>query len=99
LLAVTASATDTAAPDRREPGSDFVTIKGAYAMRNHRSTMLWMKDLIEHMNRCHEQLQWADTRTQSFLTDSMLTDLMECQRLCHELRGNGRPQVPVAATA
>jgi hypothetical protein len=55
-------------------------------MRNKRSTMLWMKDLIEHMNRCHEQLQWADSRTQSFLTESLLTDLAECQRLCEELR-------------
>ena len=68
-------------------------------MRNHRSTMLWMKDLIEHMNRCHEQLQWADTRTQSFLTDSLLTDLMECQRLCQELRGSSQRQGAVAATA
>jgi hypothetical protein len=48
--------------------------------------MLWMKDLIEHMNRCHEQLQWADGRTQSFLTDSLLTDLVQCHRLCEELR-------------
>ena len=35
--------------------------------------MLWMKDLIEHMNRCNEQLQWADSRTQSFLTESLMT--------------------------
>jgi hypothetical protein len=56
-------------------------------MKNRRTTMLWMKDLIEHMNRCHEQLQWAaDGRTQSFLTESLMTDVTEFQRLCEELR-------------
>jgi hypothetical protein len=67
-------------------------------MSNRRSTMLWMKDLIEHMNRCHEQLQWADQRTQSFLTDSLLTDLAECQRLCEELRSTPRKERALLAT-
>jgi hypothetical protein len=61
--------------------------------------MLWMKDLIEHMNRCHEQLQWADSRTQPFLTESLLTDLVECQRLCEELRSSCRKERPLAMTA
>jgi hypothetical protein len=61
--------------------------------------MLWMKDLIEHMNRCHEQLQWADHRTQKFLTESMLTDLMECQRLCEELRSPPAKDRALAASA
>jgi hypothetical protein len=60
--------------------------------------MLWMKDLIDHMNRCHEQLEWADTRTQSFLTESLLTDLVQCQRLCEELRGAARSERPLAAS-
>lgn len=68
-------------------------------MRNRHSTMLWMKDLIEHMNRCHEQLQWADARTQSFLTESLLTDLVECQRLCEELRTGSPKERPLAASA
>jgi hypothetical protein len=55
--------------------------------------MLWMKDLIEHMNRCHEQLQWADSRTQSFLTESLMTDLSEFQKLCEELR-SASPSAP-----
>ena len=69
------------------------------AMKNQRSTMLWMKDLIEHMNRCHEQLQWADSRTQSFLTDSLMTDLQECQRLCEELRKPLRKERALVASA
>ena len=56
-------------------------------MRDRRNTLLWMKDLIEHMSRCHEQLEWAgDVHTDSFLTESMIGDLTECRRLCEELR-------------
>jgi hypothetical protein len=49
-----------------------------------------MKDLLEHMNRCHEQLQWAEGASESFLTEAMLVDLTECRRLCEQL--NTRPR-------
>lgn len=56
-------------------------------MRNRRHTLLWMKDLLEHMSQCHDQLQWAsDGQTESFLTESLLGDLVECQKLCVTLR-------------
>jgi len=56
-------------------------------MRNRRHTLLWMKDLIDHMSRCHDQLQWtSDGATQLYLAESMLGDLVECQRLCEQLR-------------
>lgn len=56
-------------------------------MRNRQNTLLWMKDLIEHMSQCHDQLQWAgDRRTETFLTETMIGDLAECRRLCDELR-------------
>ncbi len=56
-------------------------------MRNRRNTLLWMKDLIEHMSRCHDQLEWAsDGATQTFLADALMGDLSECQKLCEELR-------------
>ena len=52
-----------------------------------------MKDLIDHMNLCHEQLQWtADASTQGFLTDSMMADLSECRRLCEQLKDKDRPK-------
>ena len=65
-------------------------------MRNRRHTLLWMKDLIEHMSRCHDQLEWAsDGDTQSFLADALIGDLNECQKLCEQLRlvqaRQGRP--------
>ena len=60
-------------------------------MRNRRNTLLWMKDLIEHMTRCHEQLQWAaDGASESFLTESLMVDLVECKRLCEELQQEPR---------
>lgn len=58
-------------------------------MRNRTSTLLWMKDLIEQMDRCHEQLQWTpEGPTQAFLTEKMLVDLSECRRLCEQLQGH-----------
>ena len=56
-------------------------------MSNRRHTLLWMKDLIDHMSRCHDQLEWTkDGATQLFLAEAMLGDLVECQRLCEQLR-------------
>jgi hypothetical protein len=58
-----------------------------------------MKDLLEHMNRCHEQLQWAaDGPMEDFLTDAMLVDLGECRRLCEQLQGRPREVAIAAAT-
>jgi hypothetical protein len=69
-------------------------------MKDRRQTLLWMKDLIEHMNRCHEQLQWAaDGPSESYLAESMLVDLNQCQRLCEELRARPPLGRVLAATA
>jgi len=52
-----------------------------------------MKDLIEHMSRCQDQLEWAsDGDTQTFLADAMIGDLNECQKLCEQLRTVERRQ-------
>jgi hypothetical protein len=64
-------------------------------MSDRRTTLLWMKDLIDHMNRCHDQLQWAgDGPTSSYLTDSLLVDLTECRRLCEQLQVDPRRRRP-----
>ncbi len=69
-------------------------------MKDRHDTLLWMKDVIEHMARCQEQLQWsADGATQSFLADKLLCDLRECQRLCEQLRAGARPAGACLATA
>lgn len=48
--------------------------------------LLWMKDLLEHMNRCQEQWQTADDRMEVFLADSLRRDLDEFRRICDSLR-------------
>ena len=57
-------------------------------MRNRRHTLLWMKDLIEHMIAVPRPAPVGRRRRapQSFLTESLLGDLVECQRLCEQLR-------------
>jgi hypothetical protein len=56
-------------------------------MRDQRTTILWMKDLIDHLARCHEQLEGAgDGSSVQFLAEAMLVDLSECRRLCEHLR-------------
>lgn len=60
-------------------------------MRDRHSTLLWMRDLIEHLRTCQEQLQLADDDpSASFLADAMLMDLTECRRLCEHLRTGRR---------
>ena len=60
-------------------------------MPDRQNTLLWMKDLLEHMTQCHEQLQWAsDGRTESFLAQRLMGDLAECQRLCEHLHQGDR---------
>lgn len=58
-------------------------------MTDRTNTLLWMRDLIEHMRHCQEQLQWAsDDPSESFLTEALMVDLSECQTLCEKLRSN-----------
>jgi uncharacterized membrane protein YccC len=59
-------------------------------MMDRQATFLWMQDLLEHLNSCHEQWQLADARTEHYLADSMRRDLDELRRLCETLRGAGR---------
>ncbi len=55
--------------------------------RDRQSTLLWMKDLIEHMSRCHEQLQWtSEGPSAAFLAEAMQVDLAECLKLCETLK-------------
>jgi hypothetical protein len=69
-------------------------------MRNRRHTLLWMKDLLEHMNQCHEQLQWAaDGQTEAYLAETLLVDLTECQKLCEQLKPPARKAPSLATSA
>lgn len=59
-------------------------------MRDRQTTLLWMKDLIDHMARCHEQLEWAGDDAEGFLTRSIVDDLDECRRLVERLKPRAR---------
>ena len=56
-------------------------------MSQRESNLLWLKDSLEHLTTCQQQLEWAqDGKTIGLLTDNMLRDLEHCRRLCDGLR-------------
>jgi len=57
---------------------------------------LWMKDLLEHMTRCHEQWETADPRAERFLLDSMRRDVEEFRRVCESMRAEAAAQPTLA---
>ncbi|MDX2035403.1 MAG: hypothetical protein SFX72_02030 [Isosphaeraceae bacterium] len=58
-------------------------------MSQRHSTLLWIKDLLDHMSECHDRLLWAsEGPAESFLTEALLVDLTECRRLCEALKGS-----------
>ena len=50
------------------------------------SKFLWMRDLLEHMQSCHEQWETADERRERLLAETMRRDLEEIRRLCESLQ-------------
>jgi len=74
-------------------------------MRNRQRTLLWMKDLIEHMTACQEQLHYAaEGPAETFLADALMADLTEFRHLCEQIRsrsrkGSGSASAPGALVA
>jgi hypothetical protein len=55
------------------------------AMSQREATMLWIKDILDHLQHCHQQLDWtSDGATIDVLTQSMLRDLERCRRLIED---------------
>ena len=55
-------------------------------MSHHDSNLLWLKDVLEHLTLCQQQLEWTrNTDTIRVLTETMLRDLDTCRRLCETL--------------
>jgi hypothetical protein len=56
------------------------------AVSQRESNLLWLKDMLEHLSTCQQQLQWAeDEESICLLTETMLRDLECCRRLCETL--------------
>ncbi len=52
-------------------------------MSRHESNMLWLRDNIEHLSECYDQLNWTSEEGMiQLLIDQMLTDLENCKQIC-----------------
>lgn len=61
-------------------------------MSQRDSNLLWLKDILENLRSCQQQLQWVeDSEAVQLITDTMLRDLECCRRICDGLRR--RPRV------
>src|SRR5437870_357541 len=81
------------APRERRPDPERWT-----AMSQRESNLLWLKDILEHMMHCQEQLEWTeDEETVQVLTETMLRDLESCRRLLSETSRRRRDWATPAA--
>ena len=56
-------------------------------MSQRQSNILWLRDVLEQLSACQEQLAWAeDSKTINLLAERMLRDLERCQQVCNGLR-------------
>ncbi len=62
-------------------------------MSQREANLLWLKDMLEHLSSCRQQLEWAEDRQAvSVLTETMLRDLETCRRLCEGIQRRTREQ-------
>ena len=55
-------------------------------MSQREVNLLWLKDTLEHLVSCQQQLEWTEeNETVQVLTETMLRDLECCRRLCEQL--------------
>jgi hypothetical protein len=62
-------------------------------MSQREANLLWLKDILEHLSACRQQLEWAeDKQSVSVLAETMLRDLETCRRLCETIQRRTRDQ-------
>ena len=61
------------------------------------SKFVWMKEVLEHLNECHQEWETADGQAEHFLAESMRRDLDEVRRICESLRANSPQSNRLAA--
>jgi hypothetical protein len=55
-------------------------------MSQRESNLIWLKDMLENLSACRQQLEWADDqRAIQVLTETMLRDLDCCRQLCESM--------------
>ena len=55
-------------------------------MGHRDTTLLWLRDSLEHLTTTHQRLEWSEEREAiRLLTETMLRDLERCRRLVEGL--------------
>jgi hypothetical protein len=55
-------------------------------MSQRETSLLWLRDMLEHLTDCQKQLEWSeDHQTVRVLTEGMIRDLDCCKRLCETI--------------
>ena len=73
--------------DSAERSHQWRSSEVGWQMSQRQSNLLWLKDMIEHLSACQQQLQWAeDPDTIQLLAETMLRDLECCRRICETVR-------------
>jgi hypothetical protein len=63
-------------------------------MSERESTLLWLRDILEHLSANQQRLEWTtDREAIAVLTQTMMRDLERCQRLCEILHQRSVQQV------
>jgi hypothetical protein len=56
-------------------------------MSQRESKLLWLKDMLDHLLACEQQLEWTeDPEAVRVLTETMLRELDSCRRVCEALQ-------------
>ena len=56
-------------------------------MSQRESNLIWLRDMLEHLAACQQQLEWAeDPDAVHVVTETMIRDLESCRRLCDTFR-------------
>jgi hypothetical protein len=56
-------------------------------MSQRESNLIWLKDILEHLSGCQQQLEWTeDAQAIHVLTETMLRDLDCCRKICETLQ-------------
>jgi len=61
-------------------------------MSQRETNVLWLRDLLEHLDECRQQLQWVDDpEVVRILTESRIRDLDRCRQVCEQFRRRAAP--------
>jgi len=56
-------------------------------MSQRETNLIWLKDLLEHLRGCEQQLEWTeDAPTVQLITETMLRDLESCRKICKSMQ-------------